>query len=76
MDACISIAVLHHISTLTRRRQAVRELIRIVRPGGKILICVWAYEQASRQFAAQDVLVPLYLRHDVHGMQSYELHIQ
>lgn len=44
-DAAISIAVLHHLSTESRRRNAIEELIRVVRKGGLILITVWAVEQ-------------------------------
>ncbi|XP_056229182.1 alkylated DNA repair protein alkB homolog 8 [Seriola aureovittata] len=44
-DACISIAVIHHFSTQERRLAAVRELVRLLRPGGRALIYVWAFEQ-------------------------------
>ena len=37
-DAGLSIAVLHHISTEARRRQLVRESLRVVRPGGVVSI--------------------------------------
>ncbi|NXN93948.1 ALKB8 protein, partial [Rhinopomastus cyanomelas] len=44
-DACISIAVIHHFSTAERRLAAIRELSRLLRPGGRALIYVWAMEQ-------------------------------
>ncbi|XP_006628174.3 alkylated DNA repair protein alkB homolog 8 [Lepisosteus oculatus] len=44
-DACISIAVIHHFSTKERRLAAIKELVRLLRPGGKALIYVWAMEQ-------------------------------
>ncbi|KFV73056.1 Alkylated DNA repair protein alkB 8, partial [Dryobates pubescens] len=44
-DACISIAVIHHFSTAERRLAAIRELVRLLRPGGAALIYVWAMEQ-------------------------------
>uniref|UniRef100_A0A3P8Y5G1 Fe2OG dioxygenase domain-containing protein n=1 Tax=Esox lucius TaxID=8010 RepID=A0A3P8Y5G1_ESOLU len=44
-DACISIAVIHHLSTQERRQAAVEELVRLLRPGGRALIYVWALEQ-------------------------------
>ena len=44
-DACISIAVIHHLSTTERRANAIKELVRIVKPHGYILIYVWALEQ-------------------------------
>lgn len=60
-DAVISIAVIHHFSTEKRRLMAIAEMARILRPGGKIMIYVWALEQSQRQFCAQDVLVPWHL---------------
>ena len=47
-DAVINIAVLHHISTRERRIVAVKELLRIVRPGGRVCISVWADEQVKK----------------------------
>ncbi|KAL1223723.1 tRNA (carboxymethyluridine(34)-5-O)-methyltransferase [Cardamine amara subsp. amara] len=44
-DAAISIAVLHHLSTENRRKKAIEELVRVVKPGGFVLITVWAVEQ-------------------------------
>ncbi|NWQ78856.1 ALKB8 protein, partial [Columbina picui] len=44
-DACISIAVIHHFSTAERRLASIRELARLLRPGGTALIYVWAMEQ-------------------------------
>ncbi|XP_042150582.1 alkylated DNA repair protein alkB homolog 8 [Ixodes scapularis] len=46
-DACLSIAVLHHLATPERREAAVREILRLLRPGGRALIYVWALEQAE-----------------------------
>lgn len=48
-DAVISIAVIHHLSSQPRRQQAVRELLRVVREGGKILVYVWAMEQERKK---------------------------
>ncbi|KAI3888189.1 hypothetical protein MKX03_020587 [Papaver bracteatum] len=47
-DAVISIAVLHHLSTESRRIKAIEELLRVVRKGGLALITVWAVEQEDR----------------------------
>lgn len=44
-DFFLCIAVIHHLSTLTRRIEAVNELARILRVGGQGLIQVWAKEQ-------------------------------
>ena len=48
-DSTISIAVIHHLSTEERRIQAIQELCRITRPGGSILVYVWALEQDSNK---------------------------
>ncbi|KAI3464848.1 hypothetical protein Pfo_021511 [Paulownia fortunei] len=47
-DAAISIAVLHHLSTESRRKKAVDELLRVVKSGGLVLITVWAWEQEDK----------------------------
>ncbi|KAM9431905.1 tRNA (carboxymethyluridine(34)-5-O)-methyltransferase alkbh8 isoform 2-T2 [Clarias gariepinus] len=44
-DAVISIAVIHHFSTQERRLAAVKELVRLLKVGGRALIYVWAMEQ-------------------------------
>jgi tRNA (uracil-5-)-methyltransferase TRM9 len=59
-DFGISIAVIHHFSTPERRLQAVKELLRIIKPGGTLLIFVWAMEQeknSKRRFETQDEMV-------------------
>ena len=48
-DAVICIAVIHHLSTEERRLAALRELARILRPGGKLLVYVWAMEQDGKK---------------------------
>jgi len=44
-DATICIAVVHHLSTRERRLDAIKELVRITRVCGSILLSVWALEQ-------------------------------
>jgi hypothetical protein len=41
----LCIAVLHHISTVERRLQLLRELARVLKPGGQGIVTVWATEQ-------------------------------
>lgn len=48
-DAAICIAVVHHLSTEERRLAALKELARIVRNGGRILVYVWAMEQERKK---------------------------
>ncbi|XP_032577824.1 uncharacterized protein LOC6616998 isoform X1 [Drosophila sechellia] len=57
-DAVLSLAVVHHFATTERRVQALRELARILRIGGRVVITVWALEQRHRRFESQDVLIP------------------
>uniref|UniRef100_A0A2Z5U609 tRNA (carboxymethyluridine(34)-5-O)-methyltransferase n=1 Tax=Reticulitermes speratus TaxID=60591 RepID=A0A2Z5U609_9NEOP len=44
-DGCLSIAVIHHLATEERRLRAVEEMVRILRPGGRAVIYVWAKDQ-------------------------------
>jgi SAM-dependent methyltransferase len=48
VDFCMSIAVLHHLSTEEHRIKGINELIRITKPGGKIHFQVWSYEQPEK----------------------------
>lgn len=48
-DAAVSIAVIHHLSTPERRETAIRELIKLLKVGGKGLIYVWAMEQERNE---------------------------
>jgi alkylated DNA repair protein alkB family protein 8 len=62
-DAALSIAVLHHLSTLAHRLAAVKELLRVLRVGGRGIIYAWAHEQmkgSRRRFeeGRQDFMVP------------------
>ena len=61
-DAIISIAVIHHLSSEQRRLAALREMARLLVPGGRMLVYVWAMEQGKREFSSQDVLVPWHTR--------------
>ena len=45
-DHFICIAVLHHLSSESRRISALAELTRVLKPGGTGLIYVWAFEQS------------------------------
>jgi len=59
-DYTMCIAVIHHLSTIENRKKAIEELIRVTKPGGKILILVWALEQpekSRRQFNKQENMV-------------------
>ena len=62
-DFAISIAVVHHLSTLERRVQATVSIMQHLKSGGRALIFVWALEQGSSRRGwnendEQDVIVP------------------
>ncbi|KAF4627487.1 hypothetical protein G7Y89_g10669 [Cudoniella acicularis] len=62
-DFAISIAVVHHLSTRERRREAVHCILETLRDGGKALVYVWALEQKNSRRGwdeghDQDVMVP------------------
>ncbi|KAH8677404.1 S-adenosyl-L-methionine-dependent methyltransferase [Xylariales sp. PMI_506] len=79
-DFAICVAVIHHMSTRERRRQAVRALLDCVRPassggGGKVLVYVWALEQSNSrrgwdETADQDQLVPWVFKSKTKGEED------
>jgi tRNA (uracil-5-)-methyltransferase TRM9 len=62
-DFAISIAVVHHLSTPERRREAIKAILNCLKEGGNALIYVWALEQKESRRGwdeghEQDVMVP------------------
>lgn len=62
-DFAICIAVVHHMSTRERRREAVTGLLQCLTLTGQALVYVWALEQKSsrrgwEEGGEQDVMVP------------------
>lgn len=58
-DGVICISVVHHLATESRRVMALKELNRILKPGGKALITAWALEneyRKVRQFCGAEIL--------------------
>ena len=62
MDAVISVGVLHHFASYERRLKSVEELQRILKPGGKMLLYVWAWEQKQRKVRMKISLLLLYVK--------------
>jgi tRNA (uracil-5-)-methyltransferase TRM9 len=52
-DFTISIAVVHHLSTSERRREAINSILDCLKEGGKALIYVWALEQKDSRRGAR-----------------------
>lgn len=48
VDAILSIASFHHLSSLQTRIEAMDEMHRILKPNGKILLSVWSKEQPKK----------------------------
>lgn len=48
-DGLICIAVIHHLSSEERRLNALFEMVRVLRPGGTLLVYVWAMEQKRKK---------------------------
>ena len=48
-DGVVSIGVIHHFCLVERRIKAIEELSRILKPGGRVMLYVWAYEQKHRK---------------------------
>ena len=60
-DVVISIAVIHHLSTEQRRKKAIQEMFRVLKPGGRMLIEVWSIKQlekSTHKFSKQENMVP------------------
>ena len=54
----MSIAVIHHLSTTTRRLKCIQEIERILKKKGKALLYVWSFEQEKfKDEKNQDVSV-------------------
>lgn len=46
VDACICVAVLHHLPTLGDRLAVLQEIRRVLRPDRRVFVSAWALEQA------------------------------
>ncbi len=48
-DAIISIASFHHLSTIERRNECLKEMKRVLKPNGKILLSIWSKNQSHNK---------------------------
>tara|TARA_Y100000389_G_scaffold202037_2_gene246311 strand:- start:348 stop:935 length:588 start_codon:yes stop_codon:yes gene_type:complete len=80
-DFIICIAVIHHLKNECERVKAMTELIRALKPGGKVLVTVWAFESdkysMKRKFIKGDNTVTFnrknryYFVHDKDSFQDF-----
>ena len=59
-DSIICIATYHHLDNDEERAQALKEIYRVLKKSGRLMICVWAMEQPSNtkhRFTKSDELV-------------------
>ncbi|XP_049865604.1 alkylated DNA repair protein alkB homolog 8 isoform X2 [Pectinophora gossypiella] len=49
-DFVICVAVIHHFSSKARRLQSISTIARLLRPGGRALITVWAKDQTKSNY--------------------------
>ncbi|CCF72656.1 tRNA (carboxymethyluridine(34)-5-O)-methyltransferase [Babesia microti strain RI] len=82
-DVCLSIAVIHHLSTFERRSQALAEMARVTKNNGELLIYLWSRNQnqnlvGARQFdnKSSDVLVPWKLQGRYSSSECPETHMR
>jgi SAM-dependent methyltransferase len=55
-DATMSVAVIHHLNSFNSRLNAFKELIRVCKPGGKILITVWQMESNPKYIGGSEYI--------------------
>jgi ubiquinone/menaquinone biosynthesis C-methylase UbiE len=48
-DAIISIASFHHLSNNIRRNECLKEMKRVLKPNGKILLSIWSLNQSHNK---------------------------
>jgi len=47
-DSIISVASFHHLATIERRIQAIKEMFRVLKIGGKVFLTVWSINQPKK----------------------------
>ena len=72
LDHVLSIAVIHHLASEERRIQGMCELLRVLRPGGTMLVTVWAIRQDKKTYETDggDVMIPWHLTPRFHNNEA------
>jgi len=63
-DHAICIAVIHHFASFERRVQCMKEICRIIKPGGTAFVTAWATKQPRKQYEDPDQMIPWNVRKD------------
>lgn len=74
-DGVLCCGVLHHISTTDRRVSAIKEMCRVIKLGGKVLISVWAFEgrEVRKSSDAVEISISLQNSNQLSGAELAEL---
>lgn len=70
-DYAIAIATYHHIDAKQERLQALRELRRVLKPGGEAFITVWNRWQPRFWLKSKNILVPWHSRDKILNRYYY-----
>lgn len=70
-DAVICIAVIHHLSTEERRVEALKELVRVLCVGGRLLVYVWAFEQQRKKVCICTVTLEFHVAQRTTSLRPY-----
>jgi tRNA (uracil-5-)-methyltransferase TRM9 len=75
-DNVICVAVLHHLSTVENRANVIKELIRVLKPGGSAFITVWATEAYKPSWkliegSENDYMVPWHHKQNNNILQRF-----
>jgi len=57
-DQVIAVATYHHLNTKEKRLAALKELRRVLKPGGEAFVTVWNHWQTRFWFRRREVAVP------------------
>lgn len=77
-DYAMSIAVFHHLASDERRKRGLKEMIRVIKPGGSGIFSVWSIENQQgknkmkiRHFVNGDNYIPWVRRSDKKTFMRY-----
>ena len=78
-DFTMSVAVIHHLDSIDKRINMIKECIRITKPGGTIFLSAWALKQdldSKHKFNKADTMVPWKARDGITYYRYYHMFIK